>query len=299
MWYYEYDHQPIGPVDETTLSQLLREGKITVLTLVWQEGMEDWKHLGETRLNDLARSAEARPTPTSLPTGGMPMPSAVPGTPYGAFPTIPSGVAVRRVKPARLRHLFNWWRSLLFIMMGYELLTLFFPTSSVVSTLSCIDLIVGAAEIVLTFILLYQFWKVIQDEQTFTTPGKAVGFLFIPFFSYYWIFRAVGSLTVEQNRFIERHLANQPGPEVRKAHPLLSYTSVIVGLIVSIGEYVYLIVKMGSMGDFNMTTYSNLMAPLLTPITLVSLGILLLAFLTFNDFYSTSQSILDSSTRVQ
>jgi hypothetical protein len=297
MWYYEYDHQPIGPVDEATLSQLLREGKISVLTLVWQEGMEDWKHLGETRLNDLARSMEARPAPVA-PAANTPFASPTAAAPYGAFPTMPAA-PVSRVKPTGLRRLFNWWRALLLIMMSYELLSLFFPTSNVVTALSCVDLIVGTVEIVLTFILLYQFWKVIQDERTFTTPGKAVGFLFIPFFSYYWIFRAVGSLSLEQNRFIDRHFGNRPDLQMRKAHPLLAFGSVVLGLAASIGEYIYMMGQLANMGNLDTSNFSSLMAPMLTPVTLISLGILLLAFLTFYDFYETSQSILDANTHVQ
>ena len=45
-------------------------------------------------------------------------------------------------------------------------------------------------------ILLYRLWKLVPPEQAATTPGKAVGFLFIPFFSLYWNFVAFFKLGI-------------------------------------------------------------------------------------------------------
>jgi hypothetical protein len=44
---------------------------------------------------------------------------------------------------------------------------------------------------VVWLVLLHKAWASIQDGQTSVSPGKAVGFLFIPFYNFYWIFRAV------------------------------------------------------------------------------------------------------------
>jgi hypothetical protein len=41
-WYYESAGQQQGPVSETDLERLLTEGKITLDTLVWREGMAGW-----------------------------------------------------------------------------------------------------------------------------------------------------------------------------------------------------------------------------------------------------------------
>jgi hypothetical protein len=40
-----------------------------------------------------------------------------------------------------------------------------------------------------TFVILWKMWSSIQDGNARTTPGKAIGFLFIPFFNIYWIFK--------------------------------------------------------------------------------------------------------------
>jgi len=58
---------------------------------------------------------------------------------------------------------------------------------------------------VIMAILVYKMWKAIQDGYTRTTPGKAAGFLFIPFFNYYWIFQAIWGFSVDYNAYIERH----------------------------------------------------------------------------------------------
>jgi len=58
------------------------------------------------------------------------------------------------------------------------------------------------------YILLYRAWSVIQDGKASTTPGKAVGFIFIPFYDFYWIFRAWWGFARDYNRYIERHALN-------------------------------------------------------------------------------------------
>ncbi len=52
------------------------------------------------------------------------------------------------------------------------------------------------------YILLYKAWQAIQDGQPRTTPGKAVGFLFIPFFNFYWMFMAYWGYAKDFNTYI-------------------------------------------------------------------------------------------------
>jgi hypothetical protein len=48
-WYYESGGQQQGPVTETDLDRLLSEGKITLDSLVWREGMSGWTPLRAAR----------------------------------------------------------------------------------------------------------------------------------------------------------------------------------------------------------------------------------------------------------
>jgi len=60
------------------------------------------------------------------------------------------------------------------------------------------------------FLLLGKMWGSIQDGVTPVTVGKAIGFLFIPVFSVYWIFVAWGSFPRHYNDYIERYKLNAP-----------------------------------------------------------------------------------------
>lgn len=59
------------------------------------------------------------------------------------------------------------------------------------------------------FVLLYKAWQAIQDGQVRTTPGQAVGFMFIPFFNLYWMFVAIWGWAQDYNGYKARH--NVPG----------------------------------------------------------------------------------------
>ncbi|KAF0249522.1 MAG: hypothetical protein FD167_1080, partial [bacterium] len=48
---------------------------------------------------------------------------------------------------------------------------------------------------ILFFIWLYKTWEAVPQQHQSTSPGKALGFLFVPFFNLYWIFRAFPGLS--------------------------------------------------------------------------------------------------------
>ncbi len=54
-------------------------------------------------------------------------------------------------------------------------------------------------------VLLYKCWKSIQDGNARTTPGKAVGLLFVPLLNLYWVFNVVPGFATDFNRYIQRH----------------------------------------------------------------------------------------------
>ena len=56
---------------------------------------------------------------------------------------------------------------------------------------------------VLVYIYLYRAWQCVAPEFARSTPGKAVGFLFIPFFNFYWMFQAFLGLAKDYNRTAE------------------------------------------------------------------------------------------------
>lgn len=61
------------------------------------------------------------------------------------------------------------------------------------------------AAIALWLMLFYKAWQAIQDGHARTTPGKAIGFLFIPFYLAYWMFVCIWGFAKDYNAYIERH----------------------------------------------------------------------------------------------
>lgn len=57
--------------------------------------------------------------------------------------------------------------------------------------------------VVFSLMILHRGWASVQDGAARTTPGKAVGFLFIPFYALYWVFIAYPGLMSEFSRLAE------------------------------------------------------------------------------------------------
>ncbi|MGE5783432.1 MAG: hypothetical protein ACM3ZE_02540 [Myxococcales bacterium] len=54
-------------------------------------------------------------------------------------------------------------------------------------------------------VLLHRAWSSINDQQSRTTPARAVALLFVPIFNIYWAFNVIPGFATDYNRFIERH----------------------------------------------------------------------------------------------
>jgi len=67
-----------------------------------------------------------------------------------------------------------------------------------------IGIIADIAGTVFKMLLLYQLWELIPPDIARTTPGKAVGFCFIPFFNLYWAFIAYMGLGEDINKTLQQ-----------------------------------------------------------------------------------------------
>jgi len=159
MWYYQENNQQAGPVDEEKIKSLIAEKAIGGTTLVWTQNMPGWLPLNQTPL--------ASYLPVQPPPAGIPAPPPVNiGAPQGYYIAPPLSPAVQAQS---IENLFKWWWILM--AAGIPLCLLIIGIPAVI------------ASVVLYYILLYRFWDVIQDGSPRTTPGKGIGFLFIPFFN--------------------------------------------------------------------------------------------------------------------
>jgi len=82
-----------------------------------------------------------------------------------------------------------------------------------------LGMIAGLIALIYFYVLLYQVWRYIIEESrrhdlrpSIDSPGKAVGFCFIPIYNIYWIFMAYGKLPNDFNalsRIKNNNLINQ------------------------------------------------------------------------------------------
>lgn len=170
MWYYGENNQPVGPISDDAIQALIQEGKLIAQTQVWREGMQSWQPLAATGLSAFLPRVEAT------------VPPAI---------AAPQPLTNNLQKPVEaqikeLNDMFTWfWICLIGTIVTFGL-------SAIASG-------------VLAYVILYRCWALIQDGYARTTPGKAVGFLFIPFYNFYWIFEAFAGYSKDANAYIARH----------------------------------------------------------------------------------------------
>jgi len=97
---------------------------------------------------------------------------------------------------------------------------------------------------VIIAMLVHKMWQRLQDGQVRTTPGQAVGFLFIPLFNFYWIFQAYWGFAQDYNKYISaRGLNISPMSEkLALTVCVLAICSIIpfVGILIGIVNLVFL-----------------------------------------------------------
>ena len=82
-----------------------------------------------------------------------------------------------------------------------------FPLSIIGKFIPSIEILGAMAMVTMTVfwcILLYRHWFVLQGHGARITPGRAVGFGFIPIYCFYWWFVAYVGLATDTNRYLEQ-----------------------------------------------------------------------------------------------
>ncbi len=199
MWYYIKNDQRHGPISENDVRGLVENGTITRDTLVWREGMSDWQQAGSSDLREHFTD----------------VPSFVP-----AVSTTPALYSAH-YDPRSFKTLWLWFT--LLSAIGDSLLIIY------------IGIPLAIAGYVLLCILLYRFWAIIQDGKPRTTPGKAVGFLFIPFFNFYWAYIAWVELSKDINAYCRQR--NIDAPQVNEGLALTWFILFLLGVIPFVGIF--------------------------------------------------------------
>jgi len=193
------------------------------------------------------RTVGAPPVPSGAADAMLP-PGAPPVPPRVAVATLPHGASTPISKGLFLGLIYGASITAWVAMVPMVALMIEGDRDTVGIALALIGLvfllvIVGT---VMLMVLLYKLWASIQPTRT--TPGRAVGFLFIPFFNLYWVFRAYRGWSVEANRFVQQHGIDAPRSSVGLATALcvllvlaaVPYVGLPFGLVASILAFLHL-----------------------------------------------------------
>lgn len=211
--------QRVGPISKEEIDGLFASQSIQPDDLVWTDGMENW-----TRAASALTAAPAIQVAQTAPQAQTASPAlhqpaqqaggniyAAPDTEVSAAPNsdIFKGSTIKKVNTKLIIGLIitafvlNSIGGIVDVMSGAvdsnsEELT----TGMIIAAIGAIP---GMILYVLFFVYLYRCWKIVNiasNGQTKSTPGKAVGFLFIPAFNLYWIFVGFYGWATEYNRLL-------------------------------------------------------------------------------------------------
>ena len=148
-----------GPFPETEVQSMLAAGTVALTDLCWTEGMADWRPIHKV----IRRPASV---PPPLPQVQQPHPA--------------SGAAIK------------WVPALVLYCVGCSALVLInfvrLEDEEAAQAITVLVLPLLVLSIVFISILHYQCWNALPERFRATTPGKAIGYLFIPLYNFYWAF---------------------------------------------------------------------------------------------------------------
>lgn len=95
----------------------------------------------------------------------------------------------------------------------------------------------GLISAILYLVWLYKAWSAVPPQYRSTSPGAAVGLMFVPLFNLYWMFRA----TIGLSRSIERALAAQTPGRLQGAGSGVAIAACVTCLIPFVNFVLFLI----------------------------------------------------------
>lgn len=173
-WFISFDGATgYGPYPSEEIAAFVRDGRANANSLVWRNG-------------ENARPIASEPEFSRLFTQSAP----------NANSFVNSASVSPTVQKLNARYRYYWLCIVLAIVLPLagvlfdfisalvaDLSTPIFTAGGLI--LACVALIVASVSF---FSFIYAFWKTLPADYAPTTPGRAVGFLFIPYFVFYWNF---------------------------------------------------------------------------------------------------------------
>lgn len=225
--------EQIGPYTGEQLAEYAGNGSIIRETLVWADGMENWLPAEqiENLFPPMAAPVQAAAGPVMMTTanpyaGAMGTTAANPyATPaqMGTAPPSDGSYPPVSVKAAS----YGMWLGMFIGGAALALVALIgigATSNSTRDNSALIGILMGVGGIgyilyiigsVLTYIYIFRAWKCLEfGGFARTTPGKAIGFMFIPFFNIYWLFQAINGLAKDWNTTMGAYQELQLAPRM-------------------------------------------------------------------------------------
>lgn len=227
-YYLDASRTPVGPLGREGLDRLLREGEITPATLASRKGDPTWVPVSKLA----GRSIAAKPTPSAVPT-----PTSATASAEVAVAPMQNIQRVAEQPPSPSSSAINWRPALVLACavtaVGIVISLVGLVDEEASEALSLWALPFNVLGVVVVCMLHHQCWKALPDRLRATTPGKAVGYLFIPLYNFYWAFVSWPKLAEGLAEW-QKSLGKPALPEVRSLAmtcAILFVCSMTVGLI--------------------------------------------------------------------
>ena len=293
-WFYaDSNQQQQGPISFGEIQQLAASGTIQPSTLIWKEGMASWTAASEVQgvyanpgtqtpgppaqipeipSNPYEAPASANPTAVSS-TGSYPIPY-VKKCSFALFLSLLIIGAIlctiglvkfaldvnedsirNETQTAQLEHLDSNADTRNYTDSSQNEPPL---TGFIIFGFGCIVMVIP---MILSYVFLYRAWHILQPGGARTSPGKAVGFMFIPFFSLYWIFVCYHGWAQDWNRIRNSHSNLTSMPTVSEglfmAGPICMLASIVpfIGFLSALAGGIIILIML-----FNICKVVNAMA---------------------------------------
>ena len=186
--YYTFDGEQFGPVPFRRLKDLCAAGKVDpTADYVWWNGLPDWVTAGQ--VEGLFHGPPAAQAPASADT--VKIPQHPKRARFALVLTLALGAFVLYVVG--------------FLLVIVGIVAEEQAPAAIGGLMLLAAVPVALAGGIIGLIYLYRAWLIVQGSTARTTPGKAVGFLFIPLFNLYWVFQAYYGWAEDYNRFRKQY----------------------------------------------------------------------------------------------
>lgn len=195
-FFVDQTNETVGPISWEVLLQLANAGAVSAETPTASGGSSDWVPFSELRAHVEAK-AKLPPVPSSSlrthaekamarPAQEEPRVAEVSPRMNAEVRSAPVGASVRR-------DTIKWDLALFLLGLATSLgvssdIASYVGKSEVSDVFAGIGLVALIPAIIFGSILHYQCWHALPIEYRATSPERAIGFLFIPFFNLYWAF---------------------------------------------------------------------------------------------------------------